>query len=83
MDGAASLRPSRSVEARSGPATWSSLADDTVAVLRTQAARLSGKPASITRGTALALSFHNQSLDAVVTDPPYDEMIASDMIAGT
>ena len=59
-----------------GPATWSSLADDTVAVLRTQAARLSGKPTSITRGTALALSFHNQSLDAVVTDPPYDEMIA-------
>ena len=59
-----------------GPGTWPSLADDTVAVLRTQAARLLGRPASITRGTALALSFHNQSLDAVVTDPPYDEMIA-------
>ena len=59
-----------------GPGTWPSLADDTVAVLRTQAARLSGKPATVNRGTALALSFRDQSLDAVVTDPPYDEMIA-------
>ena len=59
-----------------GPSTWLSLADDTVAVLRTQAARLSGKPATVNRGTALALSFREQSVDAVVTDPPYDEMIA-------
>jgi adenine-specific DNA methylase len=59
-----------------GPGTWPSLADDTVAVLRKQAGRLPGKPASITRGTALALSARSESLSAVVTDPPYDEMIA-------
>jgi putative DNA methylase len=59
-----------------GPGTWPSLADDTIAVLRTQAGRLPGKPATITRGTALALSARGESLSAVVTDPPYDEMIA-------
>ena len=59
-----------------GPGTWPSLADDTVAVLRNQAARLPGKPARISRGTALALSARSESLSAVVTDPPYDEMIA-------
>ena len=59
-----------------GPGTWASLADDTVAVLRNQASRAAGCPADIQRGSALALPFHNASMSAVVTDPPYDEMIA-------
>ena len=38
-----------------GPGTWDSLADDTVAVLRNQAGRSPGKPADISRGSAVAL----------------------------
>ena len=58
-----------------GPGTWEGLADDTIAVLRNQAGRSSGIPADITRGSAVALSWRDRSVSAVVTDPPYDEMI--------
>lgn len=58
-----------------GPGTWRSLADDTVAVLRKQSGRPSGKPADISRGSAITLSVRDESLSAVVTDPPYDNMI--------
>lgn len=59
-----------------GPATWHSLADDTVSVLRKLAkVPSSARPASIMRGTATALSFRSGTLAAVVTDPPYDNMI--------
>lgn len=58
-----------------GPGTWSSLADDTVAVLRSQVGRSSGRPADIARGSAVALPWRDRSVSAVVTDPPYDEMV--------
>lgn len=58
-----------------GPATWPSLADDTVAVLRNQAARKPGLPADLSRGSATALPMRDGSIAAVVTDPPYDNMI--------
>jgi putative DNA methylase len=58
-----------------GPATWPSLADDTVAVLRNQAGRPAGRPADISRGSAVALPMRDRSLSAVITDPPYDNMI--------
>jgi putative DNA methylase len=58
-----------------GPATWSSLADDTVAVLRNQAGRVSGLPADLARGSATALAERDSSVSAVITDPPYDNMI--------
>ena len=58
-----------------GPATWPSLADDTVAVLRNQAGRPMGKAGDISRGSAIALSMRDRSLSAVITDPPYDNMI--------
>jgi adenine-specific DNA methylase len=51
------------------------LADDTVTVLRNQAGRPGGKPANVSRGSAVALSMRDNSLSAVVTDPPYDNMI--------
>jgi putative DNA methylase len=58
-----------------GPGTWPSLADDTVAVLKNMAARSSGRPADLQRGSAMSLPFPDGSLSAVVTDPPYDNMI--------
>jgi len=59
-----------------GPATWQSLADDTVSVLRKLLnAPSTSRPASISRGTATALPYSTGSLSAVVTDPPYDNMI--------
>lgn len=58
-----------------GPGTWPSLADDTIAVLRNQAGRPGGRPADLTRGSATALSIRTGSLSAVITDPPYDNMI--------
>lgn len=58
-----------------GPGSWPSLADDTLAVLRSQVSGLGGRPALIRRGSALALPLRAASLDAVVTDPPYDQMI--------
>jgi putative DNA methylase len=58
-----------------GPATWPSLSDDTLAVLRNQASRPPGRPAVICRGSALSLPIRADSVDAVVTDPPYDAMV--------
>jgi putative DNA methylase len=58
-----------------GPGTWDALADDTVAVLRNQASRASGCPADLQRGSALSLPFRTGSVSAVITDPPYDNMI--------
>jgi adenine-specific DNA methylase len=58
-----------------GPATWPSLSDDTLAVLRNQASRPLGRPAVIRRGSALSLPVKAASFDAVVTDPPYDAMV--------
>ena len=58
-----------------GPGTWNSLASSTLAALRRQVSRAPGRPGSISRGSALAVPFRENSLSAVVTDPPYDAMI--------
>ena len=58
-----------------GPGTWRSVSQDTTASLRSQLQRRSGVPARIDRGSALALPLKSGSVDAVVTDPPYDSMI--------
>lgn len=58
-----------------GPGTWASLIDDTVAVLRNQLSGTGGRAADVKRGSALSLPFRDGSIDAVVTDPPYDDMI--------
>ena len=58
-----------------GPGTWRSLCKDTLVILRNQAARSPGKPAHISWGTATDIPYRDSSLDAVVTDHPYDSMI--------
>ncbi len=58
-----------------GPGTWPSIGEDTLAVLRNQAARPKGTPARIRQGSALVLPQRDHTFSAVVTDPPYDDMI--------
>jgi len=58
-----------------GPGTWPSISDDTVATLRQQIHRAPGRRARIERGSALSLPLRDNTIDAVVTDPPYDEMV--------
>lgn len=57
------------------PGTWRSLCKDTLVILRNQAMRSAGRPAHVAWGTATDIPFRNNSLDAIVTDPPYDAMI--------
>ena len=55
-----------------GPGTWSSVIR-TTPIARQCEAR--GRPATVRRGSALSLPFATDSMDAVVTDPPYGDMI--------
>ena len=58
-----------------GPGTWGSLATHTLRNLKKQTSRTQGNPAVIQRGSAMEFPLPDGSLDAVVTDPPYDAMI--------
>lgn len=56
-----------------GPGTWTSMSGVGPAVVRLCAA--SGTAGLVQRGSALSLPFRDNALDAIVTDPPYDQMI--------
>lgn len=58
-----------------GPGSWASLSQQTLTALRSVRARLTSRPAVIQRGTATMLPYRDASMSAVVTDPPYDDMI--------
>ena len=58
-----------------GPGTWASFSTQTIRYLGRQLARTAGCPAVVQRGSALELPLPDGSLNAVVTDPPYDAMI--------
>lgn len=58
-----------------GPGTWVSLVKSTVRTLRKQLDRVSGLPATIQQGTATNLLISVPCMDAVVTDPPYADMV--------
>jgi len=58
-----------------GPGTWNSVRDGTLAALRRQVERRGGRAADIARGSAISLPFRAKTMDAVITDPPYDAMI--------
>ncbi|MFC5665347.1 DUF1156 domain-containing protein [Kitasatospora misakiensis] len=59
-----------------GPGTWKSISDNVLAACRNLFSDLRGVPASVQRGSATALSYPPKTFSAVVTDPPYDQMIA-------
>ena len=56
-----------------GPGTWASVGGVPKAV--TGLAQTKGSPGRVSRGSATSLSFPDKALDAVVTDPPYVDMI--------
>ena len=58
-----------------GPGTWRSLTSQTSSALRTQIGRPKGRPAAIQRGNALVVPLPDSTFAAVVTDPPYDDMV--------
>ena len=58
-----------------GPGTWNSVAAHAIRELRTQLERPRGLPANIQRGNAMGLPVRDGSISAVVTDPPYDDMV--------
>jgi putative DNA methylase len=58
-----------------GPGTWKSLADDTLGSLKYQFTGAAAKAGSFSRASAISLPVRDASVDAVVTDPPYDMMI--------
>ena len=58
-----------------GPGTWRSVARDLPASLRRQLERPDGVAARVERGSALAVPMASETIDAVVTDPPYNAMI--------
>lgn len=60
-----------------GPGTWSSLTKTTLTPLRTHLLGLSplAEPATVRRASATSLPYRDHTVDTVVTDPPYYEMI--------
>jgi len=55
--------------------SWRSAMRDPLRTLTEQVARPPGRPAVIRRGSAAHLPMRDGTIDAVVTDPPYDSMI--------
>lgn len=59
----------------SGPATWRSISSSTVRELGKQLDCPHGRHSTIQRGNALAVPLSDNSVSAVVIDPPYDKMV--------
>jgi adenine-specific DNA methylase len=58
-----------------GPGTWDSLSGSSMATLRSLLAGAKGCPTTVIQGSAIHLPYRNESMAAVVTDPPYDAMV--------
>jgi len=60
-----------------GPGSWASVSSTGVRALASHMTRVPGsaRPASFRQASATALPFRDASIDVVVTDPPYYEMI--------
>lgn len=60
-----------------GPGTWDSLAGSSLGRIRAlfNKSNPSGTPTTVTHGSAVTTSLADQSMTAVVTDPPYDAMV--------
>lgn len=58
-----------------GPGTWSSVSETGLQALAKHTRNLEGVPGRFQQGSALALPFRDSTIDAIVTDPPYYNMI--------
>lgn len=58
-----------------GPGTWLGLVETGLNPLAAHLRGLSGTPAKLRQANAMALPFRDASVDAVITDPPYYDMI--------
>ncbi|MHB8466242.1 MAG: DUF1156 domain-containing protein [Acidimicrobiales bacterium] len=58
-----------------GPSTWDSIAKMGLTPFATHVRGLRGDPARLRTANAMALPYRDGSVDAVVTDPPYYDMI--------
>lgn len=59
-----------------GPGTWDSISTNVLTVLKGLLADVRGTPSLVSRGSATDVAYRTESVTAVVTDPPYDSMIA-------
>ena len=59
-----------------GPGSWASISDNVLAACRNLFTDMRGVPTTVQRGSATALPDGPKEFSAVVTDPPYDQMIA-------
>jgi putative DNA methylase len=58
-----------------GPGTWRSICETGVTPLAKVCASARGRPGRFRTGNAMALPYRDASVDAIVTDPPYLDMI--------
>lgn len=58
-----------------GPGTWASVVETGIKPYDTHVQGLRGTPARFRQGNALSLPYRDASVDAVITDPPYYDMI--------
>jgi adenine-specific DNA methylase len=58
-----------------GPGTWASVSETAVQALRKVVAERRGGPVRLRRASATALPLRDASVDVVITDPPYYDMV--------
>jgi adenine-specific DNA methylase len=58
-----------------GPGTWLSISETGIQVLAKHARGLRGKPGRFRCASAMALPYRDGTVDAIITDPPYYNMI--------
>ena len=58
-----------------GPGSWRSITTLSINAIRNQVGRAKGAAASLERGSSTELPLGSDTLNAVVTDPPYDAMV--------
>lgn len=59
-----------------GPGTWASMVSGGLSTTRNLLDGIRGEPTTVVHGSATDEPYRDGSIAAVVTDPPYDEMIA-------